>query len=132
MNRRKICYKKKSQILVIRRSRTSKLMRKRSSSSSSNTNDEPMMSFQNQSTPRKPNTEDSLNFKLITHMNSLFYLLKQFLCPECRMLWDGTVTVKERNGLYLQLEFVCHNCKSFTRLYFSPSMPTGRRHEINV
>ena len=91
-----------------------------------------MMSVQSQSIPRKPNTEDTLNFNLITRMNSLLYLLKQFLCPGCRMLWDGLVTVKERNGLYLQLEFICRNCKSSTRLYSSPSMPTGRRHEINV
>ena len=132
MGRRKICYKKKSQILVIRRNRTSKLMRKRSSWSSSNTNDESMMSIHSQSTSRKPNTEDTLNCNLITHMNSLPYLLKQFLYPEYRMLWDGSVTVKERNGLHLQFEFICHNCKSSTRLYSSPSMPTGRRHEINV
>ena len=73
MGRRKICYKKKSQILVIRRNRTSKLMRKRSSSSSSHTNDESMMSAQSQSTPRKPNTEDTLNFnlKFIQHMVGL-------------------------------------------------------------
>ena len=91
-----------------------------------------MMSFQSQFTPRKPNVEDTLNFKLVAHMNSLFYLLKQFLCPEGRMLWNKAITVKERNGLYLQLEFICHNYKSFTRLYLSPSIPTGRRHEINV
>ena len=132
MGRRKICYKKKSQILVIRRNRTSKLMGKRGSSSSSSTNDGSMMSVQSQPTPRKSNIEDTLNFSLITHMNSLLYLLKQFLCPGCRILWDGSVTIKERNGLYLQLEFICHSRKSSTRLYSSPSMPTGRRHEINV
>ena len=132
MGQRKICYKKKSQILIIRRNRTNKLMGKRGSSSSSSTNDESIMSVQSQPTPRKSNVEDTLNFSLITHMNSLLYLLKQFLCPGCRMLWDGSVTLKERNGLYLQLEFICHNCKSFTRLYSSPSMPTGRRHEISI
>ena len=58
-----------------------------------------MMSVQSQSTSRKLNTEDTLNFYLITHMNSLLYLPKQFLCPGCRMLWDGSLTVKERNGL---------------------------------
>ena len=132
MGRRKICYKKKSQILIIRRNRTSKLMRKRSRSSSSNTNDESVMSVQSPPIPRKLNIEDTLNFSLITHMNSLLYLLKQFLCPRCRMLWDGSVTIKERNGLYLQLEFICYSCKSSTRLYSPPSMPTGRYHEINV
>ena len=73
MGRRKICYKKKSQILVIRKYRTSKLMRKRSSSSSSDTNDESMMSVQSQSIPRKPNTEDTLNcnLKFIQHMVGL-------------------------------------------------------------
>ena len=132
MDRRKICYKKKSQILVIGRNRTSKLIGKRSSSSSSSTNVESMMSVQSQPTSRKLNIEDTLNFSLINHMNSLLYLLKQFLCPGYRMLWDGLVTIKERNSLYLQLEFICHNGKSSTRLYPSPSMPTGRRHEINV
>ena len=90
------------------------------------------MSVQSHSTPGKQNTEDTLNFNLITHMNSLHYLLKQFVYPGCRMLWDGSVTGNERNGLYFQLEFICHNCKSSTFLYSSPSMPTGRRHEINV
>ena len=107
-------------------------MGKRGSSSSSGTNDESMVYVQSQLTPRKSNIEDTLNFSLITHMNSLLYLLKQFLCPGCRMVWDGSVTIKERNGLYLELEFICHNCKSSTRLYSSPSMPTGRRHEINA
>ena len=116
----------------VRRNRTSKLMGKRGSSSSSSTNDESMMSVQSQPTPRKSNIEDTLNFSLITHMNSLLCLLKQFLYPGCRMLWDGSVTIEERNELYLQLEFICHNCKSSTRLYPSPSMPTSRCHEINV
>ena len=35
-----------------------------------------MMSVQSQFTPRKSNTEDTLNFNLITHMTSLLYLLK--------------------------------------------------------
>ena len=73
MGRRKICYKKKSQILVLRRNRTSKLMRKRSSSSSSNTNNESMMSVQSQFTPTKPNTEDtsSFNLKFFQHVVGL-------------------------------------------------------------
>ena len=27
---------------------------------------------------------------------------------------------------------MCYNCKSLTRLYSSPKMPAGRRHEINI
>ena len=74
-------------------------MEKRGSSPSSGTNDESMMFAQSQPTSRKSNIKDTLNFSLITHMNSLLSLLKQFLCPECRMLWDGSVTIKEQNGL---------------------------------
>ncbi|CAF1617346.1 unnamed protein product [Rotaria magnacalcarata] len=107
-------------------------MKTRSSSSSSSANDESMVSIQNQSTPKKLNIEDTLNSNVIIHMNSLLSLPKQFQCPGCHMLWDGSVTIKERNGLYVQLEFTCDNCKSSTLLYSSPSMPTGRRHEINV
>ena len=125
MGRRRISYKKKSQILVIRRNRTSTLMKTRSRSSSSNANDESIVSIQSQSTSKKLNTEDTLNSNVIVHMNSLLSLLKQFQCPGCHMLWDGSVTVKERNGLYVQLEFTCDNCKSSTRLYSSSSMPTG-------
>jgi hypothetical protein len=40
--------------------------------------------------------------------------------------------VKERNGLYMQLEFVCYNCGFSTRLSSSPQMPNSRRHEVNV
>ncbi|CAF4641531.1 unnamed protein product [Rotaria sp. Silwood2] len=65
-------------------------------------------------------------------MNSLILLLKQFLCPGRNKFWDGFTIVKERNGLYTQLEFMCYNCKSLSRLYSSPKMPAGRRHEINI
>ncbi|CAF1453077.1 unnamed protein product [Rotaria sordida] len=88
--------------------------------------------MQNESTTSKQNVKDNLDFNLIIHMNSLISLLKQFLCPGCNKYWDGLTTVKERNGLYMQLEFMCYNCGFLTRLYSSPKMQNGRRHEINV
>ncbi|CAF1331416.1 unnamed protein product [Rotaria sordida] len=88
--------------------------------------------MQNESTTSKQNVKDNLDFNLIIHMNSLISLLKQFLCPGCNKYWDGSTTVKERNGLYMQLEFMCYNCGFLTRIYSSPKMQTGRRHEINV
>ena len=132
MGKRKVSYKCKNKMAVMRRNRTSNLKRKRNSSSSSNINDESILSVQSQSSTRKSNTEDTLNFNLIINVNCLLSLLRQFVCPGCQLLWDGSVNAKERNGLYLQLEFICHNCKSSTRLYSSPSMPSGRRHEINI
>ncbi|CAF2150761.1 unnamed protein product [Rotaria magnacalcarata] len=65
-------------------------------------------------------------------MNSLISLLKQFICSGCNKRWDGSTTIKERNGLYIQLEFMCNHCGFLTRLYSSPKMRNGRRHEINV
>ncbi|CAF3822316.1 unnamed protein product [Rotaria sp. Silwood1] len=65
-------------------------------------------------------------------MNSLISLLKQYLCSGCNKFWDGSTTIKERNGLYMQLEIMCYNCKSRSRLYLSPKMPAGGHHEINI
>ncbi|CAF4821270.1 unnamed protein product [Rotaria sp. Silwood1] len=50
----------------------------------------------------------------------------------CNKFWDGSTTIKERNGLYMQLEIMCYNCKSRSRLYLSPKMPAGGHHEINI
>jgi hypothetical protein len=132
MGKRNICYKTKSRRLVTKRNRPDNLKRKRDHSSSSSTGEESMMSMQSQSTSSKKTVEDNLNFNLIIHLNSLTSLLKQFLCPGCKKFWDGSVTIKERNGLYMQLEFMCYSCESLARLYSSPKMPTGRRPEINI
>ncbi|CAF3854019.1 unnamed protein product, partial [Rotaria magnacalcarata] len=88
--------------------------------------------MQNESTSSKQNVNDNLDFNLIIHMNSLISLLKQFICSGCNKRWDGSTTIKERNGLYIQLEFMCNHCGFLTRLYSSPKMRNGRRHEINV
>ncbi|CAF1367623.1 unnamed protein product, partial [Didymodactylos carnosus] len=55
-----------------------------------------------------------------------------FLCSECNNLWDGSVSVKERNGLYMQLGFKCHSCGFLTHLCSSPQTPNSRHHDINV
>jgi len=132
MGKGNICYKTKSRRIIMKRNRPDNLKRKRDHSSSSSTAEESMMSMQNQSTSSKNNVEDNFNFNLIIHLHSLTSLLKQFLCPGCKTFWDGSVTIKERNGLYMQLEFMCYNCESLAHLYSSPKMPTGRRHEINI
>ncbi|CAF0988099.1 unnamed protein product [Didymodactylos carnosus] len=106
--------------------------RKGGYSSSSDINDESTNSVQNQSTSSIENIEDNMNFYLIIHLNPLISSLQQFLCSECNNLWDGSVSVKERNGLYMQLEFKCHSCGFLTRLCSSPQIPNSRRHDINV
>jgi hypothetical protein len=80
------------------------------------------MSVENLSTSSIGNVEDDLDFYLIIHMKSLVLLLQQLSCSECNSFWDGSVSVKERNGLYMQLEFICYNCGSLTRLCSSPQM----------
>ncbi|CAF4913254.1 unnamed protein product [Rotaria socialis] len=116
----------------MKRIRSDNLKRKRDYISSSSANEESIMSMQNESTSSKQNVNDNLNLNLIIHMNSLISLLKQFICSGCNKRWDGSTTIKERNGLYIQLEFMCYNCGFLTRLYSSPKMRNGRRHEINV
>ena len=111
--------------------RSGDLKRKRVDSSCSNTH-EPIKSADSQSTPRMGPVESDLDFNIITHVNSLISLAQQFLCPDCKCLWQGFVSVKERSGLYIQLEFTCDNCAYVTRLRSSPEIPGGRRHEINV
>ncbi|CAM4908808.1 unnamed protein product [Rotaria socialis] len=132
MGKRNNAYKKKSRKSVIKRIRSENLKRKRDYISSSSANEESIMPMQNESTSSKQNVNDNLDFNLIIHMNSLISLLKQFIFSGCNKRWDGSTTIKERNGLYIQLEFMCNHCGFLTRLYSSPKMRNGRRHEINV
>ncbi|CAF1520869.1 unnamed protein product [Rotaria sp. Silwood1] len=76
--------------------------------------------------------DDLLDINLIIHMKSLISLMKQTLCSECNCLWDGSPSIKTRNGLYMHVEFVCSNCGCITHLYSSPQVRDGRRREINA
>ncbi len=95
-------------------------------------NEEPTVSMQNESTTSVENSQDDLNFFSIIHMKCLLSFMKQFLCSECKCSWDGSVSVKERNGLYMHFEFVSFICASVTRFCTLSQMPKSRRHEINV
>ncbi|CAF4205860.1 unnamed protein product, partial [Rotaria sordida] len=76
--------------------------------------------------------DDLLDIYLIIHMKSLISLLKQTFCSECNHLWDGSPSIKTRNGLYMHVEFICSNCGRITHLYSSPQVQDGRRQEINA
>jgi hypothetical protein len=99
MGNRKICYKKKSTRSIMKRIRLTNLKSKKCYILSPNTSNGSMMSVQNQSTSIIHNVESKLNFYSIIHMNSLISLLKQVLCSNCSRFRDGSVTIKERNGL---------------------------------
>ncbi|CAF4838022.1 unnamed protein product, partial [Rotaria sp. Silwood2] len=58
--------------------------------------------------------------------------MKQTLCSGCNRLWDGSPSIKTRNGLYMHVEFVCSNCGCITHLYSSRQVRDGRRREINA
>jgi hypothetical protein len=132
MGKRNICYKKKSRRSIMKRIRPDTQKRQRTYSSSSNTDEKSVNSIQNQSTSSIKHIKDNLDFYFIIHMNSLMLLLKQVLCSGCNRYWDGSVFIRERNGLYMQLEFKCSNCGSLIHLYSSPKMQNSRRHEINI
>ncbi|CAF1297043.1 unnamed protein product [Rotaria sordida] len=76
--------------------------------------------------------DDLLDINLIIHIKSLISLLKQTFCSECNHLWDGSPSIKTRNGLYMHVEFICSNCGCITHLYSSPQVQDGRRQEINA
>ena len=132
MGKRKNCYKNKRKKSIMKEIRSENLKRKRDNASSSSANEESMVSVQDESISGKQNVKDNLDFNVIIHMNSVISLLKQFLCSGCNKYWDGSVAVKERNGLFMQLEFMCDNCGFLTRLHSSPKIQNGRRHEVNV
>ncbi|CAF1132945.1 unnamed protein product [Didymodactylos carnosus] len=132
MGKSSICHKTESRRSIIKQIRSENLNRKRGYSSSSDINKESTNSVQNQFTSSIENIEDGMDFYLIIHLNSLISLLQQFLCSERNNLWDESVSIKEQNGLYMQLEFKCHSCGFLTRLCSSPQVPNSRRHDINV
>ena len=76
--------------------------------------------------------DDLLDINLIIHMKSLISLMQQTLCCECKQLWDASLSVKTRNGLYIHVEFHCSNCECTTHLQSSPEAQDGKRREINV
>ena len=78
------------------------------------------------------NVGNDFDFYKITHIQSLVSFTKQLLCPDCKCLWNGFVSLKERSELYVQLEFVYDNCASVVRLRSSAEISDGSRHEINV
>ena len=132
MGKRKIFYKKKSKSKAIKLIRTGHHERTQSHSSSASIDEESVASFQNKPPLSQRNVEYNLNFNMIVHMNSLLSLLQQVLCPGCNQFWNGSMTVKERNGLYMQLQLFCNNCGHVLHFYSSPLMQNSRRHEINV
>ena len=133
-----IRHKNKSRRSIMKQIRSFNVKRKRdsssssSSSSSSNINAQSTVFTKNESTSSVENAEHDLNFFSIIYMKFLLSFVKKFLCSECKSSWNGSVSLKERNGLYIQFEFICSNCASITRLSTSPQMSNTRRQEINV
>jgi hypothetical protein len=127
-----IRHKKRSRNAIMRMVRSGNTKNKRSDLSSSNTDEESTMFTQEQSSSNIDNVDDLLNFYLIMHMKCLMSLLKQTLCYEWKNFWDGSATVKIRNGLYMHLEFTCNSCGSVTHLHSSPQVENSKRREINI
>lgn len=66
------------------------------------------------------------------YINSLTSFLKETRCFGCSNLWNGTVSIKKREGLYVHYEFVCSNCHFVNDLHSSPQTPISKRRDINV
>ncbi|CAF1041440.1 unnamed protein product [Rotaria sordida] len=116
----------------MRRIRSKSVEPKTVDSSSASSDEDSVMSVQNQFTSSTDNADDMMNFYLIIHMQSLILLLKQTLCSECNNYWNGSASIKQRDGLYMHIEFMCSNCRFITHLHSSPQIPNTRRREINI
>jgi RNase P subunit RPR2 len=111
MSKENIRPKKKSRRSIMRQIRSQQVKNKRMDSSSSSSSS---------SSVNIDDVDDLLNINLIIHIKSLISLMKQTLCSECNHLWDGSPSIKTRNGLYMHVEFICSNCGCITHLYSSP------------
>lgn len=127
MSKENIRPKKKSRRSIMRQVRAQQVKNKRMSSSSSS-----LSSSLSSSSVNIDDVNDLLDINLIIHMQSLISLLKQTLCSECNHIWDGSPSIKARNGLYIHVEFICSNCGCITHLYSSPEVRDGKRKEINA
>jgi hypothetical protein len=87
---------------------------------------------QESNTSTRNDPDDVMQCYSIIQMESLISLMKQTLCSGCNNRWNGFLSIEKRDGLYLQLAFVCSNCANVTNLHSSPKLPNSRRFEINV
>ncbi|CAF0903988.1 unnamed protein product [Adineta ricciae] len=117
--------KTRSRKSVMRKIRPGATKRKRSSSSVSNTSN-------SERVEQVQKVKRFLDSYTIIHTKSLIILLEHFKCSQCNSLWKGSPIMRERNGLYVQFEFVCFYCEAPTRLFSSATLPNSKRHDINV
>jgi len=75
---------------------------------------------------------DLMNSFCIIHSKSLITMMKQTLCITCHNPWDGNLSMKKRDGLYVHLVFTCVHCGNNTDLDSSPVLKETKRREINV
>ena len=127
MSKKRHPSKRKAKASLMRRVRASKVVNMETDSTSpSNITD------QKSNTSMHDDDDDVMKCYLIVQMESLIFLMKNTLCIGCSNRWNGSLSIKRRDGLYVHLVFTCSNCANITDLHSSPKLQDTKRHEVNV
>ncbi|CAF1628820.1 unnamed protein product [Rotaria sp. Silwood1] len=54
-----------------------------------------------------------------------------FICISCKSIWDGDMSVTQREGLYCSLVFTCH-CSNEIKINTSKQCPKTPQRDINI
>ncbi|CAF1237034.1 unnamed protein product [Rotaria sp. Silwood1] len=75
--------------------------------------------------------EDTNDYYQIIHNSFLLELMKQSICISCKSIWNGDMSVAQREGLYCSLVFTCH-CSNEIKINTSKQCPKTSQRDINI
>ncbi|CAF1988779.1 unnamed protein product [Rotaria magnacalcarata] len=67
----------------------------------------------------------------IIHNRFLLQLMQQTICITCKSLWDGNISVVQREGLYSSILFTCR-CSEQIKINTSKQCPNAGRRDVNI
>ncbi|CAF4711098.1 unnamed protein product [Rotaria magnacalcarata] len=75
--------------------------------------------------------EDMNDHYQIIHNRFLLQLMQQTICITCKSLWDGNISVVQREGLYSSILFTCR-CSEQIKINTSKQCPNTGRRDVNI